>query len=291
MRKITTKILAAMVLFLVVFTSIFNKKYKFEASISQDILKASNLAQKKDINDELLDISMKGKKNVNIYVDNNIISFDKSNTTTELSYATYNIIANSDKTTWNIITNNFVENYTVNNNQIILDDEDFNTVSFSFIYNDIQYNLSLVKEDNGYTLKESTVKLIHGSYTSLWYEYFNDLNTAVERASNNDYIVLYDDQIVDKTIDINKNITILSNPGNIYTVFNNDNYLFNMNNGGLTINNVLLVSNSFIKGKTKKNIVLNNSKVNYSDRLYPKKSKLNKRIKTEDQIVFIKASL
>ena len=292
MKKITTKIIAALVLLLVVVSSIVNKTYKYDASITQDTFKAFNVVEKKDINDdELLDISMKGKKNVNIFVDNNIISFDKSNTKTELTYATYNVIVNSDKSTWRVITNNNVENYEVNNNKIIIDDNNVKTISFSFMYNDEEYNLSLVKENDGYILKESTVKLIHGSYTSLWYDYYNDLETAIKAAKDNDYIVLYDNQNVENTLNINKKITILSNPGNIYTVVNNGNYLFNINNGLLTINNVLIKSNSFVKGKTSKNITLNNTSVVYSDRVTPKKSKLNKRIKLQDNSKYIKASL
>ena len=128
MKKFTTKIMTALLLLVVVVSSIINKTYKYEASISNDVLRASNIVDKKDINDELLDDANQGLKSINIFVDNNTISFDKSNTVTELSYGLYNIIANSDKETWSIVTNNLVNKYEVINNTINVND-DFKTLS------------------------------------------------------------------------------------------------------------------------------------------------------------------
>ena len=289
MKKFTTKIMATLLLLVVVVSSIINKTYKYESNISNDVLRASNIVDKKDINDELLDSANQGLKNINIFVDNNTISFDKSNTVTELSYGLYNIIANSDKETWSIVTNNLVNNFEVINNEIKIKD-DFKVLSFSFVYNSEEFNLSLVKNVDKYVLVESTVKLMHGGINSLWYEYFYDLDTAIKAANDNDVIVLNSDIEVNKTIDINKNITITSKPGNIYTLVNNKNYVFNLNNNKLVLNNVLINTDSFVKGKTN-SIELDNTKVVYKNRLFPKKSTLNKKVQTKDTNVFNKASL
>ena len=81
MKKFTTKIMAALLLLVVVVSSIINKTYKYESNISNDVLRASNIVDKKDINDELLeaenDLIFKIKENMRQNILTEINSFSK----------------------------------------------------------------------------------------------------------------------------------------------------------------------------------------------------------------------
>ena len=255
-----TMIISCIFCFLVL-SSLVGRNIITENKVNKNNFRESNILDRRDSNDELLDKINQGYKKININIDNNVISFDKSNTITELNYSIYNKLLNSDKSKWSIITNNLKEEYRYEDGKVIIDDENIETISLSFIYNNDQYNLSLVKEDNHYKLVQSSIKLIHGNTNSLWYIYFNDLDTAIKASKKNDTIVLYNDIEVDKTIKINKNINILSNPGNNYMITKNDGYLFKVSNKNtkIKVNNVTIKANSFIKGKCKTK--LSNTKV------------------------------
>ena len=258
MKKII--IISGIISFLVLSSFVGNKIITVN-KVNNNNFKESNSFEYKDSNDILLDKINQGYKKISVNIDNNVISFDKSNTITDLNYSIYNKLINSDKSKWNIITNNLVEDYKYENNKIIINDDNINTISLSFIYNNDQYNLSLIKEEGYYRLVQSKVKLIHGRENSLWYVYFNDLESAIKAANKNDTIVLYGDIEVNNTIKVNKNINIISNPGNKYLISKKDGYLFKVSNKkiNIKINNVNIKTNSFIKGKCKTK--LNNTKI------------------------------
>ena len=275
----------------IVFTSITNKVNLNESNIKNEILKAANTNEVIDTNLDL-PILEDGFKKVDIFVDGSRLSFDKSNTITELDYTTVNKINMSDKSKWSVITDNLVENNNYSNGVINLNDNKYNSISISFIYEDDEYNFTLIKGEEGYVLVKSNIKLIHGNINSLWYQYFYDLNTAIKAANQDDTIILYDDIEVNNTININKSINIISNT-NINTIKSNKGFLFNLtgSNINLNITNVLLDTDSFIKGKfDKNNILLDNSKVVYKSKIYSNKSFKN-IIKPSDKNIFIKASL
>ena len=64
---------------------------------------------------------------------NNTISFNDSNVITDLNYSIYNKVLNSDKSKWTIMTNNLKEDYSYENNKIVIDDDNVNTISLSFL--------------------------------------------------------------------------------------------------------------------------------------------------------------
>jgi hypothetical protein len=275
---------------LVVFASFMSKRDIFEQEITNGVLKSSNIL---DINNEDLPFISDGIKNVNIFINNDKITFDKSNTITELDYKTINAIQLSDKTKWEVVTDKNENIEVFNNDFISLSDNEYNTLSFSFIYDNEEYNLSIIKDNDKYKLVKSNIKVIHGSINSLWYQYYYDLNTAIKAASNNDFIVLYDDIEVKNTITVDKNINILSGNNKINTIRKNKGYLFNVtkNNVEINITNTLLDVDSFIKGKYENNkVLLDNSKVVYKNKIYSNKG-FKKIIKPSIDKTFIKASL
>ncbi len=288
-NRFSTMIFTA-IFILVVFASFMSKKDIFEQEITNGVLKSSNIL---DINNEDLPFISDGIKNVNIFINNDEITFDKSNTITELDYKTINAIQLSDKTKWEVVTDKNENIEVFNNDFISLSDNEYNTLSFSFIYDNEEYNLSIVKDNDKYKLVKSNIKVIHGSINSLWYQYYYDLNTAIKAASNNDFIVLYDDIEVKNTITVDKNINILSGNNKINTIRKNKGYLFNVtkNNVEINITNTLLDVDSFIKGKYENNkVLLDNSKVVYKNKIYSNKG-FKKIIKPSIDKTFIKASL
>ena len=292
MKNKLLAIFSFLIISIVTISSFINKQDIFEANINNnELLKEANIVEYKDIENPLAKELDQGYKKVNMYIDGNTISFEQSNTITELNYDVINKIKNSDKSTWNIITNNFVENYDFIDNKIVIDDKNVENIVFSFIYNNVEYNLALIKEDNIYVLKEAKVKLIHGNMNSLWYQYFYDLNDAIKAARSGDIIILYDDMEIDNTINIDKSISIISD--NNHTLTSNANYMFNLTKNNITVDitNITLNTNSFIKGKYKKNTVtINNSKVYYKNKSYSNK-KFNKIIERDNKKSFIKTSL
>ena len=292
MKNKLLAIFSFLIISIVTISSFINKQDIFEANINNnELLKEANIVEYKDIENPLAKELDQGYKKVNMYIDGNTISFEQSNTITELNYDVINKIKNSDKSTWNIITNNFVENYDFIDNKIVIDDKNVENIVFSFIYNNVEYDLALIKEDNMYVLKEAKVKLIHGNMNSLWYQYFYDLNDAIKAARSGDIIILYDDMEIDNTINIDKSISIISDNNHILT--SNANYMFNLTKNNITVDitNITLNTNSFIKGKYKKNIVtINNSKVYYKNKSYSNK-KFNKIIERDNKKSFIKTSL
>ena len=292
MKNKLLAIFSFLIISIVTISSFINKQDIFEANINNnELLKEANIVEYKDIENPLAKELDQGYKKVNMYIDGNTISFEQSNTITELNYDVINKIKNSDKSTWNIITNNFVENYDFIDNTIVIDDKNVENIVFSFIYNNVEYNLALIKEDNMYVLKEAKVKLIHGNMNSLWYQYFYDLNDAIKAARSGDIIILYDDMEIDNTINIDKSISIISD--NNHTLTSNANYMFNLTKNNITVDitNITLNTNSFIKGKYKKNTVtINNSKVYYKNKSYSNK-KFNKIIERDNKKSFIKTSL
>ena len=292
MKNKLLAIFSFLIISIVTISSFINKQDIFEANINNnELLKEANIVEYKDIENPLAKELDQGYKKVNMYIDGNTISFEQSNTITELNYDVINKIKNSDKSTWNIITNNFVENYDFIDNKIVIDDKNVENIVFSFIYNNVEYNLALIKEDNMYVLKEAKVKLIHGNMNSLWYQYFYDLNDAIKAARSGDIIILYDDMEIDNTINIDKSISIISD--NNHTLTSNANYMFNLTKNNITVDitNITLNTNSFIKGKLKKNTVtINNSKVYYKNKSYSNK-KFNKIIERDNKKSFIKTSL
>ena len=292
MKNKLLAIFSFLIILFVVISSYMNKQSVFEANINNnESLKEANIVEYKDIENPLMDELDDGYKKVNMYIDGNTISFDKSNTVTELDYNVINKINNSDKTTWNIITNNFVENYEYINNKIVIDDKNVEKITFSFVYNDVEYDLAVVKDGDINILKEAKVKLIHGSMNSLWYQYFYDLNDAIKAARPKDIIILYDDMEVNNTINVDKSISIIAD--NKHTLKSNSKYLFNItkNNVTLDLTNITLDTNSFVKGKYNKNVItVNNSKVLYKNKMYSNK-KFNKVIKQDNKKSFIKTSL
>lgn len=288
-NRFSTMIFTA-IFILVVFASFMSKKDIFEQEITNGVLKSSNIL---DINNEDLPFISDGIKNVNIFINNDKITFDKSNTITELDYKTINAIQLSDKTKWEVVTDKNENIEVFNNDFISLSDNEYNALSFSFIYDNEEYNLSIVKDNDKYKLVKSNIKVIHGSINSLWYQYYYDLNTAIKAASNNDFIVLYDDIEVKNTITVDKNINILSGNNKINTIRKNKGYLFNVtkNNVEINITNTLLDVDSFIKGKYENNkVLLDNSKVVYKNKIYSNKG-FKKIIKPSIDKTFIKASL
>ena len=288
-NRFSTMIFTA-IFILVVFASFMSKKDIFEQEITNGVLKSSNIL---DINNEDLPFISDGIKNVNIFINNDKITFDKSNTITELDYKTINAIQLSDKTKWEVVTDKNENIKVFNNDFISLSDNEYNTLSFSFIYDNEEYNLSIIKDNDKYKLVKSNIKVIHGSINSLWYQYYYDLNTAIKAASNNDFIVLYDDIEVKNTITVDKNINILSGNNKINTIRKNKGYLFNVtkNNVEINITNTLLDVDSFIKGKYENNkVLLDNSKVVYKNKIYSNKG-FKKIIKPSIDKTFIKASL
>ena len=288
-NRFSTMIFTA-IFILVVFASFMSKKDIFEQEITNGVLKSSNIL---DINNEDLPFISDGIKNVNIFINNDEITFDKSNTITELDYKTINAIQLSDKTKWEVVTDKNENIKVFNNDFISLSDNEYNTLSFSFIYDNEEYNLSIIKDNDKYKLVKSNIKVIHGSINSLWYQYYYDLNTAIKAASNNDFIVLYDDIEVKNTITVDKNINILSGNNKINTIRKNKGYLFNVtkNNVEINITNTLLDVDSFIKGKYENNkVLLDNSKVVYKNKIYSNKG-FKKIIKPSIDKTFIKASL
>jgi hypothetical protein len=288
-NRFSTMIFTA-IFILVVFASFMSKKDIFEQEITNGVLKSSNIL---DINNEDLPFISDGIKNVNIFINNDKITFDKSNTITELDYKTINAIQLSDKTKWEVVTDKNENIEVFNNDFISLSDNEYNTLSFSFIYDNEEYNLSIIKDNDKYKLVKSNIKVIHGSINSLWYQYYYDLNTAIKAASNNDFIVLYDDIEVKNTITVDKNINILSGNNKINTIRKNKGYLFNVtkNNVEINITNTLLDVDSFIKGKYENNkVLLDNSKVVYKNKIYSNKG-FKKIIKPSIDKTFIKASL
>jgi hypothetical protein len=292
MKNKLLAIFSFLIILFVVISSYMNKQSVFEANINNnESLKEANIVEYKDIENPLMDELDDGYKKVNMYIDGNTISFDKSNTVTELDYNVINKINNSDKTTWNIITNNFVENYEYINNKIVIDDKNVEKLTFSFVYNDVEYDLAVVKDGDINILKEAKVKLIHGNMNSLWYQYFYDLNDAIKAARPKDIIILYDDMEVNNTINVDKSISIIAD--NKHTLKSNSKYLFNItkNNVTLDLTNITLDTNSFVKGKYNKNVItVNNSKVLYKNKMYSNK-KFNKVIKQDNKKSFIKTSL
>ena len=292
MKNKLLAIFSFLIISIVTISSFINKQDIFEANINNnELLKEANIVEYKDIENPLAKELDQGYKKVNMYIDGNTISFEQSNTITELNYDVINKIKNSDKSTWNIIRNNFVENYDFIDNKIVIDDKNVENIVFSFIYNNVEYNLALIKEDNMYVLKEAKVKLIHGNMNSLWYQYFYDLNDAIKAARSGDIIILYDDMEIDNTINIDKSISIISD--NNHTLTSNANYMFNLTKNNITVDitNITLNTNSFIKGKYKKNTVtINNSKVYYKNKSYSNK-KFNKIIERDNKKSFIKTSL
>jgi hypothetical protein len=292
MKNKLLAIFSFLIILFVVISSYMNKQSVFEANINNnESLKEANIVEYKDIENPLMDELDDGYKKVNMYIDGNTISFDKSNTVTELDYNVINKINNSDKTTWNIITNNFVENYEYINNKIVIDDKNVEKLTFSFVYNDVEYDLAVVKDGDINILKEAKVKLIHGNMNSLWYQYFYDLNDAIKAARPKDIIILYDDMEVNNTINVDKSISIIAD--NKHTLKSNSKYLFNItkNNVTLDLTNITLDTNSFVKGKYNKNVItVNNSKILYKNKMYSKK-KFNKVIKQDNKKSFIKTSL
>ena len=292
MKNKLLAIFSFLIISIVTISSFINKQDIFEANINNnELLKEANIVEYKDIENPLAKELDQGYKKVNMYIDGNTISFEQSNTITELNYDVINKIKNSDKSTWNIITNNFVENYDFIDNKIVIDDKNVENIVFSFIYNNVEYDLALIKEDNMYVLKEAKVKLIHGKMNSLWYQYFYDLNDAIKAARSGDIIILYDDMEIDNTINIDKSISIISD--NNHTLTSNANYMFNLTKNNITVDitNITLNTNSFIKGKYKKNTVtINNSKVYYKNKSYSNK-KFNKIIERDNKKSFIKTSL
>ena len=291
MKERMLNVLQLIIILNIVIISIMSSDSLSSNHINNDLNKSSGISDTVLLDNKPSYID-EGVKKVNIYIDNNTISFDKSNTTTELDYNTINTINMSDKSKWNIITNNLVEEYDYNDGSILIKDNNVKALSFSFISEDEEYNYSIINDINGYKLVKSNIKLIHGNMNSLWYTYFYDLKTAIKAARSNDIIVLYDDIDVDNTLTINKSLTIMSN-NNINTINSNKGFLFNLSgsNISLTINNVLLNTNSFIKGKSEKNkIIFDNSKVLYKNKVYSSND-LKGIIKSTDNNIFIKASL
>ena len=89
-------IISGIISFLVLSSLVGNKIIK-ENKVNNNSFKESNTFELKDTNDILLDKINQGYKRINIYVDNNTISFNDSNVITDLNYSIYNKVLNSDK--------------------------------------------------------------------------------------------------------------------------------------------------------------------------------------------------
>ena len=293
MKKTFSSFVLFTLIFIVVISSLIGHNDSYVSNITNTTLKDANtIESKQDINDELLELTNVGDKIVNLYVEDNKILFNKSNVISDLPYSTLNKIYTSDKNTWSIVTNNLKESYTYDNNVLTIDDTNITNISISFLYNDEEINLAIIKENNVYRLYESKIKLVHGDINSLWYTYFHDLNDAIKAANKEDTIVLYEDITINNTIDINKSINIISDTG-INTIKNEKGFAFNITgkNIKLNITNVLIETDSFVKGKYNGNsILLDNSKVVYKNKIYSNKE-FKSIIKPTDGNIFIKTSL
>lgn len=292
MKNKLLKTFPFILIILIVFTSLLSKENIMELNIANEARHSSNILDSTYANDDIPRI-YDGYKKVSINFENNIISFNNSNTVTELDYSVINAINMSDKSKWSIMTNNLVEDHTFENSVITINDQDIDTVSISFIYNDNEYNLSLIKDEDNYILVENKIKLIHGNLNSLWYQYFYNIEDAIKAANKNDYIIIYDDIDVNHTINVDKTINIMSDPSTIHNLNKENGYMFNITGKNVKVNitNILVNTDSFVKGKyTNNKIILNNSKVVYKNKVYSNKGFKN-NIKPDIDNTFIKASL
>ena len=84
----------------------------------------------------------------------------------------------------------------------------------------------------------------------------------------------------------------MSDEGNTYTITNDNGFLFNISNKvELNIKDILINTDSFVKGKGSNKILLENTRVKYKNLVVPKKSNLKNNIYSDDLNTFIKEAI
>ncbi len=219
----------------------------------------------------------------NISFDNNstyltITNSINSNIYSNLDDSILNNIYNSDIRTFSVTNNYGIKtNISLNDNKIII-----NSLSNSLSLKINNNYYSIIYKDNKWILTNSYVEVINGNENSLSNYYYADLETAINNYNNNDIIVLHKDIYVNKIIDIKNNINIKSGDNNIYKIISNDEYLFKSRNKNIKLDNIIIESNSFVKGYFN-NLILNNSKIYYKNKIYSS----NKNILFDNNIIKI----